>query len=85
MDALALQVPAPRSRKPLNFCGVCGSRWRANDAIHCLVHPGRAEGHFFNVIQSFQIGRSAETDRGDVGVGRVEVGSKTSRGPEVAR
>lgn len=51
--ALALRDRAPRSRAPLNFGGVRGIRWRANDAIHYPVHLARADGHFFNVIQSF--------------------------------
>lgn len=51
--ALALQARAPRSRASLEFGGVRGIHWRANDTTQYPVHLARADGHLFNVVQSF--------------------------------
>lgn len=50
--ALAMQSRTPRSG-PVDFGGVRGIRWRSNDAIQYPVHLARADGHFFEVINSF--------------------------------
>jgi len=51
--SLALQARTSRSGAPVDYGGVRGIRWRGNDAIHYPVHLARADGHFFNVINSF--------------------------------
>lgn len=51
--ALAVCTDAHRNRGPLDYGGVRGIHWRGNDANHYPVHLARADGHFFNVINSF--------------------------------
>ena len=51
--ALAMQSRKPRARTPVDYGGVRGIHWRGNDAIHYPVHLARADGHFFEVINSF--------------------------------
>ncbi|MEO7939504.1 MAG: substrate-binding domain-containing protein [Burkholderiaceae bacterium] len=51
--ALAMCTQARAGRTPIDYGGVRGIRWRGNDANHYPVHLARADGHFFNVINSF--------------------------------